>query len=212
MKILKHFIFPVVILSVLSAKAQSEENKDFVLPKAVLKLSPFHFFNSTFQFGSEIFNQTRSRSFNIDVGVRSSSLTYDDAKGISTEIGFRKYVKPMTLRQRKSRQFYQGIYYNIFIQGSYFEGYSQEYIYNPTTGGAYDRYKITVKSIAPGFYMGLQKTLWEVVLMDAYIGGGVKISEIDRSQQVGYYYDDELFAPGYEGIYPKIGIKIGIGL
>jgi hypothetical protein len=209
----KTFLFVLLCISCFTSSGQSANENELVLPKTVFKISPLHFFNSTFQFGTELFNTTQSRSLNIDIGVRSNSQLYDDVKGISAEIGYRKYVKPMTLRTRKSRQFYQGIYYNFFVRGSYFEGFKEDYVYDPFSGGGtYVSHKLTARSIGPGFYMGLQKTIWEVVLMDIYVGGGIKISDINPSDRGDFYYDDDLFDPGYEGIFPKIGIKFGIGL
>jgi hypothetical protein len=212
MKIVNYFLCLSLFINVIVAHAQQEE-QDLVLPKAVFKISPLHFFTNTLQFGTEIFNNARSRSLNIDVGVRSNSDFYEDVRGVTTEIGFRKYVKPMTIKHRKSRQFYQGIYYNFFVQGAYFSGYDDNY-YGPSSAPGYVRDEVTIKSISPGFYMGLQKTLWEVVLMDIYVGGGVKINDIDHSQQPQneFYGNDGILDPAFEGIYPKIGIKFGIGL
>jgi hypothetical protein len=207
----KHVLLLIMVFSVFAANAQSEE-KDLVLPKAVFKISPLHFFTSTLQFGTEVFNSRRSRSFNLDIGIRSNSNFYDDVRGITTEIGYRKYVKPMTLKQRKSRQFYQGIYYTFFVQGGYFTG-DTDY-YSPSSMPSNERDKVTIRSISPGFYMGLQKTLWEVVLMDIYVGGGIRIAEEEHSQAIPnkFYGDDGIVDPGFEGIYPRIGIKFGIGL
>lgn len=208
-------IFAITLTTCFAASAQSDNEKQFILPKAVFKISPQHFFNSTFQFGTELFNGTWSRSANIDVGIRSGSQSYNDVKGFSTEIGYRKYVKPMTLRTRKSsRQFYQGVYYNFFVSGSYFSGYQDGYRYDSSGAPVYNNPKVTFKSYGAGFYMGLQKTLWEVVFMDVYVGGGIKVTETNRSRQIGnFYYDDDNFSePGFEGIYPKIGVKFGIGL
>src|SRR5688572_11883733 len=96
-------IFLLLISFSVSAFAQPDtEEKPLTLPKAVFKISPLYFFTSTLQFGAEIFNNARSRSLNIEIGVRSNSDFYEDVRGITTEIGYRKYVKPMTLKYRKS--------------------------------------------------------------------------------------------------------------
>jgi hypothetical protein len=66
-----------------------------------------------------------------------------------------------------------------------------------------------------GFTIGYQKTLWQVVFMEAFIGGGVQFSgrsvSGDRPDDSFYYYTG-ITDPGYKGIMPKIGLHLGIGL
>lgn len=158
-----------------------------------------------FELGIETFNADFSRSFNLDIGFRSSSYDYEDGSGFDAEIAYRRYVAPMRIHTRKSRDFYQGIYYSVFVRGETFSGIPYDY-YNGTPEPDEQR----VNSIAPGFTLGLQKTLWEIIFLDVYFGGGVKIS--DAEDDGDFYYDPDLTQPGYEGIFPRIGAKIGVRL
>lgn len=190
--------------------AQEDSEPSFKLPRSVIKISPFQFALNTLELGIETFNPTYSKSFNFSLGLRTGSNVYNDGSGVNLELGYRKYAAPMKYRVRGNRESYQGIYYSLFVRGEYFKGEKNDYFY----GGYQDSYKEKTFAIAPGFTIGFQKTLWQVILLDAYVGGGVKFSHVDylTTPPPGYepYYD--IFDPGYSGIYPKIGVKIGIGL
>lgn len=190
--------------------AQDDSEYGFKLPKVVMKISPFQFVVSTLELGVEAFNSTYSRSFNASVGFRTgSNYYYNDGYGASLELGYRKYVAPMKYRARNNRESYQGVYYSLFVRGEYFKGESNEYYY-----GYPDTNTEKIYSIAPGFTIGFQKTLWQVILLDAYVGGGVKFSDIQYQTEPPPDYEPyyEIFDPGYSGIFPKIGVKIGVGL
>jgi hypothetical protein len=178
------------------------------LPRAVLKLSPFHFFNDTFFFGTEIFNNSRNFSLNVDIGVRASKLD-GDVKGGIAEIGFRRYVRPFEVRHFRGNTYHQGIYYNIFLQA----GRLTQTDKADSPSGVFMEYTLTATSITPGFYFGYQKTMLGVAFLDIYIGGGFKTIDNHFTPFVPEKIDDASpFDPAYSGILPKIGIKLGIRL
>jgi hypothetical protein len=202
----------LVILAYLSIStvliAQEDSEPGFKLPRTVLKISPFQFIVSTLELGIEAFNPAYSRSFNFSAGFRSGSFDYDEGNGASLELGYRKYAAPMKYRARGNRESYQGVYYSLFVRGEYFKGEDSDYYYSYP-----DTYTEKIFSIAPGFTIGFQKTLWQVILLDAYVGGGIKFSDVEYlttyDDYVPYY---TIYDPGYSGIFPKIGVKIGIAL
>lgn len=209
---MKKLLFACLFLSITSMLyAQESTEPGFTLPRVVVKISPLQFAVNTLELGLEVFNPTYSKSFNINLGFRSNSdYYYYDGYGTSTEIAYRKYVAPMKYRERGGRESYQGIYYSLLARGEYFKGEDE---YNDYNTGSLNRYNEKIWSITPGFTIGYQKTIWKVILLDAYVGGGVKFTTIQRnislSDDYNYY---GIFDPGYSGIYPKIGVKIGIGL
>jgi hypothetical protein len=194
--------------------AQTDTQASFKMPRALIKLSPLQLFNNTLELGIERFNPAYSRSLQLTLGFKSGSSEFDDGQGGSAELAFRKYVLPMELRVRKSREFYQGIYYSLFVGGSYFQGTSSNYgYYDPNTGmWNNSTYKATIRSISPGFTIGLQKTMWKVLVLDVFIGGGIKFAESNYSGTNYYPTYNGILDPGYDGIYPKFGGKIAVGL
>jgi hypothetical protein len=204
-----------VYLLLLSSFSQAQETTpSFTIPRAVAKIAPLYFFNNTLDLGVEVFNSKFTKSFNASVGLRSGGINYVDGKGLGIEVGYRKYVSPMKLHTRKTKEFYQGIYYSLFFRGDYFKGTENNYYYDYNSGNQYSGFTRKTNSIGPGFTIGLEKTFWEIIFIDFYIGGGIKFSDVEISGNPmnSYYRDYDIMDPGYEGIYPKIGAKIGVGL
>jgi hypothetical protein len=85
----------------------------------------------------------------------------------------------------------------------------------PVVQSTYD-YHESVGNWGFGFTLGYQRTLWEVVFLEAFVGGGIQFSDRISSGQLppdGLIYQyDGITDPGYKGILPKIGLMIGIGL
>jgi hypothetical protein len=194
--------------------AQDTDTRDFTMPRSLIKISPFQFFANTLELGVESFNASYSRSFQATVGFRTGSGFYDEGKGIHLEFAYRKFVTPMELRNRRSNDFYQGIYYSFYAGTSYFEGENTSYsYYDPNTGQVLmSQYSATIVSLTPGFTLGLERTFWRVVILDVYVGGGIRLSKADYSGSNYDIYDSDVFDPAYDGIYPKIGAKIGVKL
>jgi hypothetical protein len=207
-------IIALLILLFITKVAVSQEAPEFTFPRSLVKLSPLQLFNNTLELGVETFNSKLSKSFQVTAGFKSGSADFDDGQGASLELAFRKYVLPMELRVRKSREFYQGIYYSLYVGGAYFEGKASSYgYYDPNTNTWINgSYSATIKSISPGFTIGLQKTLWKVLVLDVFIGGGIKFSESHYSGTNYYPEYSGILDPGYDGIYPKFGGKIAVGL
>jgi hypothetical protein len=182
------------------AQAQNE-NDDFEMPKALIKIYPQAFFINTFQLGIETFNSEYSRSFNFDAGLRTRNDNWDDSySGGFGEIAYRKYFVPMQIRRKN----YLGVYYSIAFKA----GYYKTTTYDDFTGN-YDE-ETELWSYSPSFIIGLQKTIWQVLLLDMFVGGAVGIPVYpDNAIKVEYA---DILDPAFKGIYPKIGVKIGIGL
>jgi hypothetical protein len=213
---MKRLILALLLLTSATLFAQETATEpEFRIPRTLIKLAPLQFFSSTLEMGLEAFNPEFTRSFDMSLGFRSNADAYNDARGGNLELGYRKYVSPMKIHTRKHRQFYQGIYYSVFVRGSYFKGSDVFSTYDPLTS-SYTEIHDSERVLAggPGFTLGLQKTLWQIIFLDVFIGGGIRFADIKRVNYSGnfYYSGDGLFDPAYDGIYPKIGAKIGVGL
>ncbi|MEO5600616.1 MAG: hypothetical protein ABIR06_06800 [Cyclobacteriaceae bacterium] len=128
-------------------------------------------------------------------------------------------MKIITSKRNKSS--HQGIYGAAYIQGGSYSGqFANQYTYfDPNTGRPVtqwnNNYEEDITNWGLGFTIGYQKTLWQVLFLDAFVGGGVQFSNTIVSGQApdqNYYYYDGILDPAYKGILPKIGMNIGIGL
>lgn len=207
---MKYYIIIIAgLLASTTLIAQEQTAPAFAMPRATIKMSPLKFFERNFELGTEIFSRNHTRSLNLDLGFKSGDEEFDDARGYSVELGYRRYARSMKFFQRGDRNFYRGIYYSINVRAQYFKGEYTEYGYDYV---AYREQK--TNSIAPGFTLGWQRTLWEALVLDIYVGGAVRFAETEYPYGTidDQHQDVSIFNPRYEGIMPKIGVKIGIGL
>ncbi len=213
--------------SMVRAQDPATVSLDNPLPsRTVFKLSPQHFAVNSLKAGIERFNADRAASFVVMITGRLEDeddpfdgTSYD---GLAGEFQLRKYISPMKPRiSRNGNSFYEGIYGAVYLQGGFYSSsYSDNYTtYDPDTGNPTQvgyNYDMKVRNGGLGFAIGYQKTLWHVVFLEAFIGGGIQFAghEITgyKPKPVMFDTDGGITDPIYEGILPKIGLNIGIGL
>jgi len=223
MRILRLPLIGLLMFSFASSFAQETEP----LSRSVFKMSPQHFTQNALKAGLERFNKTHSASLSLFVTARldnneNTADNWEGYDGLAGELQIRKYISPMKARMsKKGNSYHQGVYGAAYVQGGSYSGeFSGEYTtFDPNTGMYTNHvlynYSESIGNWGLGFTIGYQKTLWQVVFMEAFIGGGVQFSdpismgmEPDQSpyQYIGITH------PAYKGILPKIGVNIGIGL
>lgn len=195
------------------------------ISRYIVKLSPQHFTQNSLKAGLESFNKNHSLSVAVFITGRmeknEDSYAGEGYDGIAGELQVRKYISPMkTVTSKKNRTFSQGIYGAVYVQGGSYSGdFKSEYSYYdpsgaPVTGVTYD-YEDHVGNWGGGFTIGYQKTLWQVIFLEAFIGGGLQFSDriiTGIKPDPSYFYYDGILDPYYRGILPKFGVNIGIGL
>jgi hypothetical protein len=205
---MKYFIVFLMCLATTSLLAQDQPEPSFKMPRATIKMAPLKFFERTFELGVETFDRNYKRSLNLDLGFKSGDEEFDYARGYNFELGYRRYAPSVKFKSNGDRNFYRGIYYSISVRTQYFKGRDTDY----SSGDPITR-RQTTKSIAPGFTFGWQRTLWEAMVLDLYVGGAVRFAENEYPDgPIDQHQDVSIFNPRYEGIMPKIGLKLGIGL
>lgn len=216
----------LAMLVCMTTATYAQDLESAPLSRTILKLSPQHFVHNSLKAGVERFNKDHSGSFALFLTGRmenSNERMYESEgyNGLGGELQFRKYVRPMKLHtSRKGNEYHQGVYAAAYFQGGSYAGkFRSEYsYYDPSTGQMitqvnYD-YKESIGNWGLGFAIGYQKTLWQVIFLEAFIGGGIQFADRKVSGQTNgtsYYYSG-ITDPGYKGMMPKIGLTIGIGL
>jgi hypothetical protein len=224
-------ILPSLFL-LLSFSAAGQANEITTIPRALFKVAPQNFIENTLKIGVEFFNKERTRSYNVYLYGRlesnndSQPYYYGDKyyKGLGSELQYRKYISPLnSYTTRKGKNYLQGIYVSGYLQGASYsnEGDFVYYSFDQNTGQqirSYVKVNESVGNVGTGFTIGVHRTLWSVLFIDVYIGGGVQWSDIVRTgtpattllnDYYGYY---SITDPGYQGIMPKFGLQLGIAL
>ena len=217
----------VLFLAWLAVPAMLLAQNETELRRTVFKVSPQHFTQNQLKVGVERFNKNFDKSVVIYAyGMlqnKGGNDLFDDLgySGLGGEGQFRKYLTPLEQRTTKNnRNFYQGIYLAGFIQGGNFvrdQHYRYSYV-DPTGNVVWTEGELRrdVGNWGFGFTLGVQRTVWNIVFLEAFIGGGLQWSDItEYSPNLPYVYYGEYYGitnPGYQGILPKFGLQIGIGL
>lgn len=198
-----------------------------LLSRTVVKLSPQHFIHNSLKAGIERFNQTHSSSFALFVTGRIDNsgdgfYEWDGYTGLAGEFQVRKYISPMkALISKRNNIYHQGVYGAAYVQGGSYSGdFSEVHSdYDPNTGtfgpSTEYNYNENVGNWGFGFTIGYQKTLWQVIFLEAFIGGGIQFSDIIVSGSKpndSFYTHETITDPGYKGILPKFGLNVGLGL
>jgi hypothetical protein len=205
---MNRFILKLALLATpLMAWAQEEP----MPARSVFKVSPLHFFQNTMKVGLERFNKDHSGSFLIAIGGKmgrdEGSSNVSSYQGFSGELQLRKYVKPM--QRNNTDAYYHGVFGALYAQGGSFSG--------EATKDGY-RTKEHIGNYGGGFMIGYQKTLWDVIFLEGYVGGGVQFADRvvkERDPASTSVFDVEysgVLHPAFQGIMPKIGFTIGLAL
>ncbi|MFM2376821.1 MAG: hypothetical protein RLZZ165_1918 [Bacteroidota bacterium] len=188
-----------------------EEEKPPV--KSILKISPFHFIGGTFLLSYERMIREEKSSLMLSVGLHSRSSQEYDYVGSSPEFGvqeelqYRLYLVPPQNFSRNGREVW---YFKGFYAGPYA---SHRLLQRTVSVWDYFTQQNTTQTeslneLAGGVILGVQIAMGNRFFMDLYTGGGIKRS----FGQIRTGTNISVIEPGYNGVYPKIGFQIGIGL
>ena len=189
-------------------------------PRTLLKNYPQHVvIINSLKFGAEWFNARYNKSISIFITARGENLGSDveafGYNGLAGELQYRKYLNPMQeFTTGSNRKFYRGVYAGGFAQGGAYRG---RFKYESTSGFAksYD-YSENIGNWAAGFMVGYQRSFWQVIFIDAHIGGGIQWShKILSGRSFSSWALDsyaEIGDPDFKGVLPKFGLSIGIPL
>lgn len=180
----------------------------------IIKLSPFHFAEGTFLLSYErMLGAEQSSGLMLSAGLHSkttrnySTGDYRPEFGFQEELQYRFYVVPPSTNSHNGRGFW-------FFKGFYAGPYAYHRSLQRTVAvwdvilqqNVDEEEKIN--EVAGGVVLGVQIALGNKFFMDFYSGGGIKRSfgDIRDTEYIS------VIEPGYNGVYPKIGFQIGIGI
>jgi hypothetical protein len=220
----------ISIFLLASVAASGQDETPLPSPRALFKVSPQNFAINTLKIGAEIFNKNRSKSYSFylygrfDSNNNSEPYYYGDDfyKGLGGEFQYRKYISPMkNYFTKRNKDYLQGIYVSGYIQAASYknEGEFIYYSYDPNTGQQ-NNYMVAIEESignwGTGFTIGINRTLWSVLYIDAYVGGGIQWSDTIQGYNpalpMSFNSYSGITSPDYQGIMPKFGVQLGVAL
>lgn len=197
------------------------KKKDFkdVRKSMVFGLSPFHFFDNSISVSGEFFSSDYRKSARLVLTGTFRDVPKLSDKGFALEVSGRFYPKSFQCDSAMwSRNGASGIYLGYGAQAGF-----NEYIDNNKFDYYGNNAKLEQTStwVTPFVCFGYQFTLYEVLYLDIFVGGGIKFNNVNREfsgNTTGIYTNPDyqenpnIFQREYRGILPKIGFTLGLGL
>lgn len=215
-------ISPVLLVILCHSLAFAQPTEEQI-SRTIFKISPQQLTINTLKAGIERFNKTYTASWVIFASATSQGQDYsstytDKLRGLGGELQYRKYLGAMKEHASRRHRYARGIYLMGFIQGAAYsnhqKGLSGSYVGGVYATTPYD-FQRSIGNWGGGFALGFQRTFWNIMFLDVYIGGGVQGSDVIYQGQLphhDWYHWQSITEPDYAGIIPKIGLQIGVGL
>ncbi len=216
---MKKLLITIITMSIWGSmctlQAQTED-KQYPY-KNSLRISPFQFANSAFQLNYERYFNDRRSSILLSPALLLRENGNESLLGFKGLVQYRFYLSHLKKGINKTWGFY-----NV---GFYFGGYSQfiyaneEYFgayYNNNNGEYYEGiYEKDVVSIEGGVMTGIQIDIFPRLIVDVFVGGGVKYADI--TDEIEKYVPETniyretygVLDREYTGVNPKGGFQIG---
>ena len=185
--------------------------------KNAIKLNPVGFGNSEFQLSYErYFGANRKSSIMIMPSVILKESNDQSKKGWQLMAQYRFFLTHFNKDQQKTflnaynYGFYAGVYgLNFNYKEDYLRGY-----WEPNTNNYINKsYQKSVAAYEGGALLGLQIDITKRILIDFYIGGGLKYVNFEdtytEQNPTDYPLSYGVFAPEYSGVKPRLGLLLG---
>jgi hypothetical protein len=216
---MKHIILVVIAFFLFAENIQAQEVSDHFEKRNALKISPIEFGKAEFQATYErYFGENRNSSISIMPSIILEDSFNESQEGYQIMLQYRFYLTH--LRKDEGNAifgmhnfgFYAGFYglgldYTRDYQAGYCDEITQNYIE--------DEYTRTQTSYEGGALIGLQLDITKRIVLDMYVGGGIRKTDmtdtIDDNPNIDDYYRYfDVFDREYNGVKPRLGLQLGI--
>lgn len=195
--------------------AQNEPVSEYEY-KNVLKISPAQFANSTFEVSYERYFGNRKSSLLLSPAFLLRKQNNESLEGVKAMIQYRLYLTHLQKGVNKTwRMANIGFYAGPYAQGLYAkEDYWASYYDNVNYQDYEGIYTKKVNSIEVGVVTGFQFDVLKRFVVDIYLGGGVRKSDIEDTfaehNPSQYYGNYGVLDREYTGVVPRGGFQLGI--
>lgn len=214
---MKNFILFFICLFCLGTIAQAQEASAHFSEKNAIKINPIGFGNASFQITYERFLGDRNSSILLSPTITLKETNEESIEGWEAMAQYRFYLTHVRKDKQKTflgvhnYGFYTGVY-GLYSQ--YQEEFRRGYWDDVNQVEVIDDYEKNINAFEGGALIGIQIDVTQRILIDFYVGGGVKQADITdtylETAPPNYYYETYgVFDPEYKGVKPKLGLLIG---
>ena len=182
-----------------------------------IKISPAEFGNAQFEISYERYFGDRSSSLIILPSIFLKEDIRESKEGYQLGAQYRVYLSHVRNDEKSVFLGFHniGLYAGVYAQ---YLDYTEDYQFswwNDKLGESFTQSMTKdVNATEGGAIIGVQIDITKKILIDFYIGGGVRYSDFTDTKidvvDPNYYYEDvSVFDPEYKGVKPKIGLQLG---
>jgi len=175
--------------------------------------SPFQVFSSIFQVAYERDGGTQTIKILAAAILKDGDNEFRKGFGGSLQMRFHLFKSAAAATKRNSENL---IYFGPYLQYQYVvnettDTETVEYFDEKDKKQYYEVdvfYTDMIQAWAGGIVFGLRSVIFDKLVIDLYAGGGLKYSEIVGNES--NYFINGFWSLGYTGVYPKLGMDIGV--
>ncbi len=181
-----------------------------------IKISPVPFGQSQFEFSYEKFLKNRKSSLYIAPSIFLKDNGFERIEGFQGMAQMRFFLNQLNNNGEGIWLFHNiGFYTGPYALGlTYTEDYLFGYYHMQTNEWIEAEFTKDLTSFEGGVILGAQIDITKRILLDLYVGGGVRYSDftdtIEDVDTIDYYYGSYgVFDIEYTGVKPKLGLQLG---
>lgn len=189
----------ILIFLLAVAYASGQDKKEY---KNQMRFSIGHFFENSLYFNCEMLLKNNN-SFLLGAGPVYSEISGESKSGYRSEVQYKLYIT-----SKEGKNSIIRIYVAPYLTYKYLENRSEYTVWSNNTYIAAIA-KNYFHSFCPGIIAGWNIIAYHRLVFDFYIGGGMKRTfDGDFVGKINYD-NNNIFAPGYNGVIPRFGFEMG---
>jgi len=208
------FLFLICSLSSYSLIGQNTNTYEY---QNALKISPIEFAQSQFQITYEHYLNNRATSVLIIPTITLKDNGLESKKGIEGMLQYRFFLSHLIKGEHKTLGMHNiGFFTGPYALGMvYNEEYQRGYYMQSRDEYVMDIFEKDIKAAEVGAIIGIQFDITPKILLDLYVGGGIRYADTeDTFEQVtdtdtNYFDAYDVFDQEYTGVKPKLGLQLG---
>jgi hypothetical protein len=208
----------ILLIIVIFLPALMFGQSDHFSNRNAIKISPVEFGKAEFQIAYERYFGDRSSSITISPSIILKENNYESKEGFQIGGQYRIFLSHIKSDSRRIFLGFHniGVYTGLYAQ---YQDYKEDYKSNwwdmATDMQSNGEFTKKISATEGGAIIGVQIDITKRILIDFFVGGGVRYSDITDSKdgvvdENQYYEDYSVFDPEYKGVKPKIGFQLGV--